>query len=538
MPIPSPNKGEKKEDFISRCMGDAAVGKEYPDNEQRAAVCYSQWKKKMNGAEARYVQLKAHGKHRKEKFKGNSYTVLPVVMLVEGVVHAVNAAEPELALISEAGKAPGQWNGRPVMFNHPEVNGALVSANHPSIMEHSVGLVFNTEVVDKKLIGEAWLDNTALSDTEQGKALSKRLEKDEVTDISVGFFAQIEDVEGTYEGKHYKGVWRNVLSDHLAILLNTTGACSIEAGCGLNRAASCECVKCKERRAMTIKTVTPVSNAPKEGGFASLLMAVKVLRDKVFGTKDIGARDKRSLLEAAIKEKLNDASSYVYVVDFYDTYVVYERYEQGVMGLYKRSYKIEEDGTTITFADDEKMVRPETTYVEISVLEHTKEQENKMADKKALVATLVANKKTKFTKDDEAWLMNLEEVQLERLVPVEEAPQGVASLVGQQRQKDKEVTFDSLIASASPEVREMVQTGIALAHNRRHELIEGLKKNPNNQFSDEELKNMPLATLEKLGAVAVTADFSGRGAPRTATPKEETRYMEAPPDPFAAPKAA
>jgi hypothetical protein len=43
MPIPKPHKGEKKQDFISRCMGDGVMNKEY-DQKQRAAICYSQWK--------------------------------------------------------------------------------------------------------------------------------------------------------------------------------------------------------------------------------------------------------------------------------------------------------------------------------------------------------------------------------------------------------------------------------------------------------------------------------------------------------------
>jgi len=46
MPIPKPNKKEKKEDFISRCMGNKVMNKEYKDSEQRSAVCYSQWQKK------------------------------------------------------------------------------------------------------------------------------------------------------------------------------------------------------------------------------------------------------------------------------------------------------------------------------------------------------------------------------------------------------------------------------------------------------------------------------------------------------------
>ena len=46
MPLPVPKKSESKDDFISRCMGNETMKDEYPDNDQRLAVCYSQWKKK------------------------------------------------------------------------------------------------------------------------------------------------------------------------------------------------------------------------------------------------------------------------------------------------------------------------------------------------------------------------------------------------------------------------------------------------------------------------------------------------------------
>ena len=43
--LPTPS-GESEDEFISRCMGDADMNKEFPDQEQRAAVCYSQWRDK------------------------------------------------------------------------------------------------------------------------------------------------------------------------------------------------------------------------------------------------------------------------------------------------------------------------------------------------------------------------------------------------------------------------------------------------------------------------------------------------------------
>lgn len=44
MPIPKPNDGESQDKFISRCMGNDTMNADYPDNEQRAAICYSSWK--------------------------------------------------------------------------------------------------------------------------------------------------------------------------------------------------------------------------------------------------------------------------------------------------------------------------------------------------------------------------------------------------------------------------------------------------------------------------------------------------------------
>lgn len=46
MPIPTPNKDEKKDDFVARCMGNSTMVKEYPDEDQRYAVCISKWNDK------------------------------------------------------------------------------------------------------------------------------------------------------------------------------------------------------------------------------------------------------------------------------------------------------------------------------------------------------------------------------------------------------------------------------------------------------------------------------------------------------------
>lgn len=51
MPLPKPRKSEKEQEFVSRCISDDIMNKEYKDQKQRAAVCYSQFKTrhKMKG---------------------------------------------------------------------------------------------------------------------------------------------------------------------------------------------------------------------------------------------------------------------------------------------------------------------------------------------------------------------------------------------------------------------------------------------------------------------------------------------------------
>lgn len=66
MPIPTPNDGEGQDDFIGRCMGSDAMVEDYPDTDQRAAVCYSQWEERgahvehqtMSGLSEKHRELK------------------------------------------------------------------------------------------------------------------------------------------------------------------------------------------------------------------------------------------------------------------------------------------------------------------------------------------------------------------------------------------------------------------------------------------------------------------------------------------------
>jgi len=55
MPLPSPSGKQDKSGFISNCMSNDNMRKEFPDQKQRAAVCYSKWKKAKGTIEIDFV---------------------------------------------------------------------------------------------------------------------------------------------------------------------------------------------------------------------------------------------------------------------------------------------------------------------------------------------------------------------------------------------------------------------------------------------------------------------------------------------------
>lgn len=71
MPLPKPNENEKEQAFVSRCMGNPTMNKEYPDQKQRAAICYSQFRrKKAKGSEPVWEEVEAEIVDEALKAKG------------------------------------------------------------------------------------------------------------------------------------------------------------------------------------------------------------------------------------------------------------------------------------------------------------------------------------------------------------------------------------------------------------------------------------------------------------------------------------
>ena len=70
MPIPKPKQGEDKQTFVSRCMGDGVMNREYPDQKQRAGVCYSQWDRKKDTLTGEDLKVRVVGEDILLDYKG------------------------------------------------------------------------------------------------------------------------------------------------------------------------------------------------------------------------------------------------------------------------------------------------------------------------------------------------------------------------------------------------------------------------------------------------------------------------------------
>lgn len=300
------------------------------------------------------------------------HLVVPVVALVEGVLFPSNAEAPELALASEFGRHVDGWNGRPIILGHPKDDeGNPISANLPALWGDSViGMMFNSTVSNKKLKAEMWINKA-----KAGDELIERF-NNETVEVSTGLFADTEESTGFFNGEKYSGIWRNITPDHLAILeAGSIGACSVEDGCGAPRInaqrkkpmpkpnpkpkpytsslkASCECQDPENVKASRKGFLQKAAE-----GFVKLFASIKV--------GELSDNDVRSALEAALL--IEDADAYFYILAVYDANFVYAYYQAGRgMVVLRRDFSIDDSGT-INLSQETTEVRPETSYVPVSI---------------------------------------------------------------------------------------------------------------------------------------------------------------------------
>lgn len=194
----------------------------------------------MDMEDLRQLHLRgATGAVRTEILDGREHLVVPVIALMDTVIHAVNAESPERTPLEVLKKAAASFNGRPVMLGHPSRNGRQISANDPSVIAtHGLGTVYNSRVENGKLQMEAWID-TEKAQRIAGAEYVANVRAAKPHDVSVGAFVVADSIAGTHaNGRPYSASWVEANGDHLAMLPGGVGACSMAMGCGTHRAAA------------------------------------------------------------------------------------------------------------------------------------------------------------------------------------------------------------------------------------------------------------------------------------------------------------
>jgi hypothetical protein len=458
----------------------------------------------------RALRFTTSGKLRTATFRGAEHIVVPVVALVEGVIHASNADTPELVLASEFGKSVAAWNGRPAVFNHPIENGEPVSANSPRVLEgFQIGSVFDARIEGKKLMMEAWL-NPALAPND----VVERLNAGKVVEVSVGVLVDAEPKLGIHQGSRYATIWRNIYPDHLAMLQDgTPGACDVKMGCGAPRAASA--------------------------------------RTADDGVSDGDVRDALwHALYAVVPALMTVVAVYPEAKA-----VIYCAYPDGEEVYYRRTY---DDANGIILNDDAVQVQRAEEYTPVVDVASTTDDDEFLQEsgvktaagscgcggkkdastditpaegkeakmKKELIAKILAAKGTCFSESDIKVLEQFDEAKLTAMADkLDAAPVEVEKIVEKIVEKEIPLTKDRVLA-AFPDLKAVVEEKEARDQAQRATFVAAMKDN--GVYTDAELASMPLPTLEKLVRVAGkhkpagdVVDFAGRGTPRNNADTEE-----------------
>lgn len=174
-------------------------------------------------------------KVRRVTLNGRDYYVAPLTLIVPGVLNGSRGAllyPPE-----EIRRNFLAWNHIPLVVNHPvdPKTGEHVSALDPAVLaRQGVGHVFKPYVTgDGRLKAEGWFD------VEHTRRVEPRildaLEAGRQIELSTGLYTTNDQAPlfASFLGRPYQFVARDYRPDHLAILPDHVGACSLRDGCGV-----------------------------------------------------------------------------------------------------------------------------------------------------------------------------------------------------------------------------------------------------------------------------------------------------------------
>jgi hypothetical protein len=436
---------------------------------------------------------------REEILNDDAYLVVPVVMMMEGV-HS-GSKGPVLHTTEELGKIEESWDGMPVTIGHPQVDGEYVSANSPSVLtEWSTGTVFNTHMDGSKLRAEAWINKDDIEG--MNPDLYQRILDKEIIEVSVGVFSEDLDTTGIYEGEPYVGIATNYRPDHLALLPDEVGACSIEKGCGI-----------RVNKAIMKKDVFILNSGNKKDVF-------KELNKQGLSVFETGMKELADKAREAVWGKDNGSKSY-YLDEIYSDYLVYRENDWGVSPsttkLFKQSYQ-ENAAGEVELTGEAVQVKRTVSYDVVPTVNSQKRKRTKFSSNnkkeggsempkncqkcKDKATALINNTATKFTDDHRDFLENMELSQLELLEPtvVEKEVQGVVTNAQIMTAFQESVkTPEDFLKFVPDGMKDQFTAGLEMQTNAKAKMITSIMANTEKGvWTKEELEDMSTKSVTKV----------------------------------------
>lgn len=414
------------------------------------------------------IANKAQG--RKEVLNGQNYLAVPLVMIVEGILNGSRGKG--LYLMEDISPSVLDWNGMPLTANHPTLNGKPVSARNPQVLQqYWLGSVFNTNVAEKKMTAEGWFQEEATK--QKDLRIWNALQKGEPIELSTGLYSvNTDNNAGVWNGQDYEFKVKELKPDHLAVLVDTLGACSIKDGCGVLVNEYSHSTVRRELERLLAERVQPMR----------------------MGTPP------------------NDYPEYPYILDVFADYIVFRKGEK----LMRLGYKANLKKQTVSLSEDDPVeVQKVVSYPTLN-----NKEGNPMKEK--IIDFLVANCSC-WADSDRELLNGMTEEKLNSLksqIEKHQKLQGDFTALQNSKAETKEpkpaptpapapttneikiLTENEWFAQAPPAVAQAVQNAMRIERKAKDELILKLVANAADDNAKAELIKtydaMPINTLEIL----------------------------------------
>jgi len=328
------------------------------------------------------------------------------------------------------------------------------------------------------------------------------IENNEMMELSTGLFTDHDNTPGVWNNEKYLAVARNYRPDHLALLPDKLGACSIEDGAGflrVNEAKTEITFNCDSLESDIYKYILDNQIEPYQNWWA--------YATKKWVENQMSFDDMRYLIWLWLEENRTENT---YIEEVYTDFFIFVEDEK----FYKQNYSVNDGALTAIGAAVSVEKKIDWVTAEGASIINIDSKEITM-DKKELVDNLISNTNTSWKEDHRKTLMSMDDDILTNMLPVvneddeketekDPATEGTEE-IAQVTENKKVLTADEYIAQAPAEIQEVLINSKNVYDAEKNSVIASITANENNQFSAEQLADKSLDELRQIAALAKSA---------------------------------